>query len=634
MVTYTYNGEGSLHCAAVTKGSTTTRYLYNYDSLGRLISSEQKNGGTTVLRTHQDFNEHNQLTVQSWQIGETAYSQQYEYNADDGSLAKVTTSDGRSIAMSYDSLRRLSQKVLQIGDDTFLTNSITYNPGTMQIKNYGISTSGFNTTYSYIYDASGNILSVSDGTNTTRYVYDSQNQLIRENNPAAGKTWTWEYDSVGTIRNRKEYAYTTAEDLGAATPNSTAQYIYYDSQWKDLLTGYNGHDYHYDELGNLTDDGTWMYEWEHGRQLASMNSGPTTWSYEYDADGMRTSRTNGTTTYNYIYNGSNLSQMTVGGNTLYFAYDASGIPMSVNYNDTDYYYVTNLQGDVTAILNASGTAVVQYTYDAWGNILTTGGTMASTLGVHNPLRYRGYVYDPETGFYYLQSRYYDPEIGRFINADDIACLGADGTPLSYNLFAYCVNNPVNRTDVNGNWSGWATAGVIVGTVLCVAAITILTCGVGTATLAGAVAVGAAKGALIGAAAGTVAGTGIGYAATGTLEGAKTGAAVGFGVGSLLGAVLGGSHAASTFIPQEAYDTLNYVDQNGRPPQGYKGGKVFQNDGRGGGQVLPGNNTTYAEYDIHPKVPGVPRDAQRIVIGSDGSAWYTADHYTTFVNMRR
>ena len=103
-------------------------------------------------------------------------------------------------------------------------------------------------------------------------------------------------------------------------------------------------------------------------------------------------------------------------------------------------------------------------------------------------------------------------------------MSADGTPLSYNLFVYCVNNPVNRTDLNGNWSGWATAGIVVGLTLCVAAVTVLTCGVGTATLAGAVAVGAAKGALIGAAVGTAAGAGFGYAVTGTLEGAATGAA--------------------------------------------------------------------------------------------------------------
>ena len=155
---------------------------------------------------------------------------------------------------------------------------------------------------------------------------------------------------------------------------------------------------------------------------------------------MRTSRTNGSTTYGYIYNGGSLSQMTVDGNTLYFAYDASGAPMAVTYNGTTYYYATNLQGDVTAILNTSGSAVVTYTYDAWGNILSTGGDLASTLGAHNPLRYRGYVYDPETKLYFLQSRYYDPELGRFVNADAFASTGQG--ILGNNMFAYCGNNPV------------------------------------------------------------------------------------------------------------------------------------------------------------------------------------------------
>lgn len=137
-------------------------------------------------------------------------------------------------------------------------------------------------------------------------------------------------------------------------------------------------------------------------------------------------------------------------------------------------------------------------------------------------------------------------MGRFINADDTTYLGADGTQLSYNLFAYCANNPINRTDTYGNWSGWATAGVIVGAALCIAAVTVLTCGVGTATLAGAVAVGAAKGALVGAAVGTAAGAGIGYAATGTLQGAATGAAIGFGAGAIVGAVAGGTSAGLKF----------------------------------------------------------------------------------------
>ena len=150
--------------------------------------------------------------------------------------------------------------------------------------------------------------------------------------------------------------------------------------------------------------------------------------------------------------GDKLTRMTVGDDVLSFGYDEQGSPMYVQWNNSRFFYATNIQGDVMAIIHTSGTAVVEYTYDAWGNILTTTGSMAETLGKLNPLRYRGYVYDDETGLYYLKSRYYDPEIGRFLNADDTSYLGADGTLLSYNLFAYCKNNPVFRSDHSGSFS--------------------------------------------------------------------------------------------------------------------------------------------------------------------------------------
>ena len=140
--------------------------------------------------------------------------------------------------------------------------------------------------------------------------------------------------------------------------------------------------------------------------------------------------------------------MKIGSTVLNFAYDASGTPMAVTYGGVTYYYATNIQGDVVAILNSSGAAVVTYTYDAWGNILTTTGTLASTLGIHNPLRYRGYVYDPETGLYYLQSRYYNPALARFISADAFASTGQG--LLGNNMFAYCLNNPVAFEDDSGS----------------------------------------------------------------------------------------------------------------------------------------------------------------------------------------
>ena len=152
-------------------------------------------------------------------------------------------------------------------------------------------------------------------------------------------------------------------------------------------------------------------------------------------------------TYVYTYNGGQLTQMIADDDTLIFAYDGAGKPMAVTWNGTTYLYLTNIQGDVIAILDTEGNIVVQYTYDAWGNILTTTGTLAESLGVINPLTYRGYVYDQETGLYYLQSRYYNPTIGRFINADALVSTGQG--LLGNNMFAYCGNNPTNCFDSSG-----------------------------------------------------------------------------------------------------------------------------------------------------------------------------------------
>ena len=116
-----------------------------------------------------------------------------------------------------------------------------------------------------------------------------------------------------------------------------------------------------------------------------------------------------------------------------------------------YYFEKNLQGDIIAVYNASGTKLVGYTYDAWGNCTTTyynGG--GSTGAQYNPFRYRGYYYDSDFGFYYLNNRYYDPKTGRFINSDSVLNGGVGLT--SYNLFAYCSNNPIKFSDPSGNYA--------------------------------------------------------------------------------------------------------------------------------------------------------------------------------------
>ena len=161
---------------------------------------------------------------------------------------------------------------------------------------------------------------------------------------------------------------------------------------------------------------------------------------------------NGTATQ-YRYHGSVLISQVTGSNKLLFSYDANGNAVAVNYNGTYYYYVRNGQNDVIRLIDGDNNTVVEYAYDSWGTPLSTTGSLASTLGAQNPFRYRGYVYDAETGLYYVISRYYDPEIGRWINADN-QIAGVGGEVLGYNMFAYCMNNPVNMSDPTGSWPKW------------------------------------------------------------------------------------------------------------------------------------------------------------------------------------
>ena len=260
-------------------------------------------------------------------------------------------------------------------------------------------------------------------------------------------------------------------------------------------------------------------------------------------NGIRTQKTvNGTVT-NYNYHGSALISQVTGNDTLLFSYDAAGNVAAVNYNGTYYYYVRNGQNDIIRLIDGDNNTIVEYAYDSWGTPLSTTGTLASTLGAQNPFRYRGYVYDAETGLYYVTSRYYDPEIGRWINADN-QIAGVGGEVLGYNMFAYCMNNPVNMSDPSGNWPKWATklvaAVAVVAVVAVIAAVTVATAGAGTAIAA--VAVGAAKGAAIGFAVGAATGAAGGAIShrisTGSWDGAGEAALNGMANGALSGAVSG------------------------------------------------------------------------------------------------
>ena len=303
-------------------------------------------------------------------------------------------------------------------------------------------------TYTYTYDKLGNITAISDGTYTTSYVYDALNQLVRSNDEKAGKTYTYAYQN-GNITEKKEYAYTTGA-LGEVLHTTTWRYD--DNSWGDLLTSWNGKPITYDAIGNPLTIGSSTLSWQ-GRQLQSITDGANTYAYRYNIDGQRLAKTvNGVTT-EYFYNGNILAGEKTEDNTLVFLYDNNGDAFGFTYNGTAYFYVKNAQNDVVAIADAAGAVIARYSYDDWGGITAVTDangveiTDKTQIAHRNPLRYRSYYYDSETGFYHLQTRYYVPEFSRFLNVD--WAVGINQDIHEYNLLAYCSNDPINNSDANG-----------------------------------------------------------------------------------------------------------------------------------------------------------------------------------------
>lgn len=133
-----------------------------------------------------------------------------------------------------------------------------------------------------------------------------------------------------------------------------------------------------------------------------------------------------------------------------------------------FWFEKNLQGDIVAVYNDSGVKLITYKYDAWGNFTRTINNISGTnrSALYNPFAYRGYYYDSETSLYYLNSRYYDSNVGRFINADGY--VNANGDIIGFNMFAYCGNNPVNRMDHSGRF--WISALIVTAIVVCTVAL--------------------------------------------------------------------------------------------------------------------------------------------------------------------
>ncbi len=310
---------------------------------------------------------------------------------------------------------------------------------------------------SYTYDANGNIETITEAGKIIKYYYNELNELIREDNQVLDKTIAYSYDAGGNIESKSEYAYTI--DATLSNPVNTISYTYDDANWKDKLTAYNGIPITYatdgKDIGNpLTYDG-YTYTWEEGRQLKTISGNGLDISFKYNSEGIRTEKQVGNVVTKYHLVGDKVTFEDNGTDKIYYTYGSDGRLVSMNLNGVEYYYVRNAQGDIVGLLDESGTEMVSYVYDSWGKLVSTTGTLKDTVGAKNPYRYRGYRYDTETGLYYLKSRYYNSEWGRFLNADTTEILKKLGNTndelTDVNLFAYGGNNPVMNVDPDGNF---------------------------------------------------------------------------------------------------------------------------------------------------------------------------------------
>lgn len=352
------------------------------------------------LQTFNDFGENG------------SYAAAYTYDAEN----QVTDmlSYGVNTNITYDALGRISAVTIKKGDETISEYDYEYMTGEV---------SGYNSATGYL----------TQKTNSAPYVeYNSDGYIRKIVNSYSERTFM--YTSSGRLASEIDtgilsYSYNANNDIlqvRSGTGSRTVvneEYTY--NKWGQLssyrnVNGNKVYGFSYDAMGNPTKYKNSTLNWKRGRLLSSGTQKGNEFTYSCDDAGSRYEKVvNGTRTQYYYTGGQLLAEKRGSQAMIYYFYSIDGVAGMV-YNNNYYFYEKNPLGDIIKIKNGNGNTVATYDYDAWGNIVYKSGAMADI----NPFRYRGYYYDNETGFYYLQTRYYDPEIRRFINADNYELIPA------------------------------------------------------------------------------------------------------------------------------------------------------------------------------------------------------------------
>lgn len=541
---------------------------YSYDSNDDLV--QKLRTGTDDLKVNYTYDNQHRLISEKYTLndGTISYMANLEYDENDKeNICGIQFINGNEVNYEYDALNRISKQTLATSQKEILSYEYEYvikDENVLDlIQEHQIKVNGKREdVVTYSYDNVGNITTIITDIYQNRYHYDTLNRLIREDNEQLGKTTTYQYDAYGNRIRKKEYSFTIKEQLldcslietyqydqdrliciqSQTSGSSTTQTIIYSNETK-----YYGYPVQY--KGNTL-------TWNQHKELESFGAS----LFTYNEQGIRNSKTIDSKITKFILDGTKiLASICNNGEELYFHYAVDKL-YGFTYNNIEYIYRRNIQGDITHIYKEDGTLVAEYQYDAWGKCTTVDYSNES-IGILNPFRYRGYFYDTETQLYYLNSRYYDPKTGRFISPDLLSILDeTKGQINGLNLYIYCVNNPINYSDE----SGYSPKSIwkIIGSIAIIAALGALTVISAWATsgllvVAAPIISGAFWGATAGAITGGITGALSAYSSGGSI---LDGVADGMFSGTLSGAATGAISGAFSYL-QFPKSFLNKINPN-------------------------------------------------------------------------
>lgn len=462
---YTYNDYGEISSYTDLKENVT--YYYNYDYQNRLINVNSTNGNNIVY----EYDEYSNLVKHKNINGENVYSYQKingDYKLTEEDISNLYDIEYTYSNNSYSNLVTISYYLQTNSIDKKYTYEVatldneTYYTGRVKSFEY-VNGSSSIVKYIYTYDKNNNITNILGYENNSLVykeinTYDIFNELIKQELTIDGIKYTSEYtyDSRGNITS---YIY---KNVTSNTILKSYTYSYKTTGNKDRLLSLTStvDNKTYNITYSTNKEASLYLGWQvsyNMKNIVSLINDEYDISYTYNANNIRTKKVvvkdSITLTTNYILEGNKIiKEIRSDGQEIEYYYDINEEVIGFKYNNNKYLYIKNLQKDVIGIVDTNNNVIVKYYYDGYGREIKVVDTSGISLSIINPIRYRSYYIDNETNWCYLNSRYYDREIGRFITQDEVEYLGSSGSVLSYNLYSYCNNNPVNSFDYNGNFA--------------------------------------------------------------------------------------------------------------------------------------------------------------------------------------